>query len=141
MRLRRRSLLGGAMAILMAGCSAEKEPDEAAIREALERVHQDWAAALRKDQKAQVPDLFRGLPNVNLAFEANLALRITSVRKLGCKPAPGVLLGHVCRAVVGASLAGRQPLLQNIEGRFLLGVNGWTVRDVVVLDPATIVSP
>jgi hypothetical protein len=136
MQAERRRVLGAALALFAAGCSAEKEPDEAAIREAIERLHQDWATQRRKDQQAQTPDLFRRLPNVNLAFEADLALRITSVRKIDCKRPPGGELGHVCRAVVGASVAGRAPVLQNIQGRFVRGVNGWTARDVIVLDPA-----
>ncbi|HEX9466730.1 MAG TPA: hypothetical protein VGB82_29365 [Alphaproteobacteria bacterium] len=136
MQPERRRVLGAVLALLAAGCSAEKEPDEAAIREAIERLHQDWAAQRRKDQKAQTPDLFRRLPNVNLAFEADLALRITSVRKIDCKRPPGGELGYVCRAVIGASIAGRAPVLQNIQGRFMQGGGGWLARDVVVLDPA-----
>lgn len=123
---------------LLAACSGEKEPDEAALRQAVERMHQEWVAERRKDQKAQVPDLYRRLPNVNLAFEANLALRITSVRKASCKRTGDTRLGHVCRVVVGASLAGRPPVIQNLEGRFVQGLNGWHVRDLVVLEaPAT----
>lgn len=123
---------------LLASCSGEKEPDEAALREAVERMHQEWVAERRKDHRAQVPDLYRRLPNVNLAFEANLALRITSVRKASCMRTGDTRLGHVCRVVVGASLAGRAPVLQNLEGRFVQGLNGWHVRDLVVLDaPAT----
>jgi hypothetical protein len=119
---------------LFAGCSSEKEPDEAALREAVERMHQEWVTERRKDQKTQTPDLYRRLPNVNLAFEANLALRITSVRKVSCKRTGDERLGHVCRVVVGASLAGRPPVIQNLEGRFVQGLNGWHVRDLVVFD-------
>lgn len=126
------------VALLLAGCSAEKEPDEAALREAVERMHNEWAVERLKDRQAQVPDLYRRLPNVNLAFEANLALRITSVRKVSCKRTGDQRLGHLCRVVVGASLAGRPPVIQNLEGRFVQGLNGWHVRDLVVLDaPAT----
>jgi len=132
MLARRRFLM--ALAFSVAACSGEKEPDEAAIREAVERLHRDWVAQRRKDQKAQTPDLFRGLPNVNLAFEADLALRITSVRKIDCKSPPGGALGYQCRAVVGASVAGRPPVLQNVEGRFVRGGSGWLVHDLVVLD-------
>jgi len=125
-------------AFLLMACSAEKEPDEVALREAVERMHQEWVAERRKDRQAQVPDLYRRLPNVNLAFEANLALRITSVRKVSCKRTGDQRLGHLCRVVVGASLAGRAPVIQNLEGRFVQGLNGWHVRDLVVLDaPAT----
>jgi hypothetical protein len=124
--------------LFLAGCSAEKEPDEAALREAVERMHNEWVAERLKDRQAQVPDLYRRLPNVNLAFEANLALRITSVRKVSCKRTGDQRLGHLCRVVVGASLAGRPPVIQNMEGRFVQGLNGWHVRDLVVLDaPAT----
>ncbi|MBM3540261.1 MAG: hypothetical protein FJX55_20865 [Alphaproteobacteria bacterium] len=119
---------------LLAACAAEKEPDDGALREAVERMHNEWVAERRKDQKAQVPDLYRRLPNVNLAFEANLALRITSVRKVSCKRTGDTRLGHVCRVVVGASLAGRAPVTQNLEGRFVRGLNGWHVRDLVVLE-------
>ena len=123
--------------ILLAACSGEKEPDEAAMREAVERMHTEWVAERRKDQKTQVPDLYRRLPNVNLAFEANLALRITSVRKISCRRTGDERLGHVCRVVVGASLAGRAPVIQNMEGRFVHGLNGWHVRDLVVFEAPT----
>ena len=132
-RLSRR-VLCAALAALLAGCSGDREPEDADIGEAIERMHREWAQAQRRGQKSQVPELLRGLPNVNLAFEANLALRITSVRKLGCKHAT-LRFGFVCRAVVGASMAGRPPVLQNIQGRFVLGSDGWHARDVVVLDP------
>jgi hypothetical protein len=125
----------------LGACSGEKEPDEAAMREAVERMHNEWVAERRKDrqaQQAQIPDLYRRLPNVNLAFEANLALRITSVRKVSCKRTGDTRLGHVCRVVVGASLAGRAPVIQNMEGRFVHGLNGWHVRDLVVFEaPST----
>jgi len=135
MLARRRFLV--ALALSLAGCSGEQEPDAAAIREAIERLHRDWAAQRRKDQQAQTPpDFIRRLPNVNLAFEADLALRITSVRKIDCKAPPGGALGYQCRAVVGASVAGRPPVLQNVEGRFVRGGSGWLVQDLVVLDPA-----
>ncbi len=134
---RRRILWGAAAALLLAGCSAEKEPDEAAIRQALEHMHQGWAAELRKDQNAKTPDFYRGLPNVNLAFEAKLSLRFTSIRKLGCTRPPDDRVGFICRAVVGASVAGQVPVLQNIQGRFIQDFSGgWTVRDLVVLNPA-----
>jgi hypothetical protein len=123
-----------ALALLLAACGGDGEPDEPALREAIERMHNEWVAERRKDQKTQVPDLYRRLPNVNLAFEANLALRITSVRKVSCKRTGDERLGHLCRVVVGASLAGRPPVLQNLDGRFVRGVNGWHVRDLVVLD-------
>lgn len=136
MRLGRRHVCAAAVALFLVGCSGEKEPDEAAIREAIMRLHDDWATQRRKDQQAQTPELFRRLPNVNLAFEADLALRITSVRKIDCKRPSGGEVGYVCRAVVGASIAGRAPVLQNIQGRFMQGGSSWVVRDVVVLDPA-----
>jgi hypothetical protein len=127
--------------LLVVACSGEKEPDEAAMREAVERMHQEWVAERRKDQKTQVPDLYRRLPNVNLAFEANLALRITSVRKVSCKRTGDERLGHMCRVVVGASLAGRPPVIQNMEGRFVQGLNGWHVRDLVVFDTPPAAAP
>jgi len=129
-------LLVPALALLFAACSGDGEPDDAALREAIERMHNEWVAERRKDQKTQVPDLYRRLPNVNLAFEANLALRITSVRKVSCKRTGDERLGHICRVVVGATLAGRPPVIQNLDGRFVRGVNGWHVRDLVVLDVA-----
>jgi hypothetical protein len=136
MRLGRRRVLGAAIAVAVAGCSREPEPDETAIRQAIERLHQDWAAELRKDQKnqqAQIPELFRGPPNINLAFEASLQLRITSVRKIRCDPAPNGDLGYVCVAVIGASVAGQAPVLQNVQGRFVRGGTKWLVHDLVVL--------
>jgi hypothetical protein len=122
--------------VAMLGCSSEKEPTEPEITQAIERMHQEWAVERRQNQKAQVPDLYRRLPNVNLAFEANLALRITSVRKVWCKRSGDEKLGYNCRVVVGASLAGRSPVIQNIEGRFVQGLNGWIARDVMVLEGA-----
>lgn len=126
-----------ALALILAACGGDSEPNDAGLREAIERMHNEWVAERRKDQKTQVPDLYRRLPNVNLAFEANLALRITSVRKVSCKRTGDERLGHVCRVVVGASLAGRPPVIQNLDGRFVRGVNGWHVRDLVVLDVST----
>jgi hypothetical protein len=139
MRADRRALLTGAILLAVTGCSREPEPDEAAIREAIERLHQEWSAEVRKAQKvqqAQIPELFRSPPGVNLAFEASLELRITSVRKIRCDPAPNGDLGHVCLAVVGASVAGRAPVLQNIQGRFVRGGTRWLVHDLVVLSTA-----
>ncbi len=126
--------LAPVLALFLAACGGDGEPDEPALREAIERMHNEWVAERRKDQKTQVPDLYRRLPNVNLAFEANLALRVTSVRKVSCKRTGDERLGHNCRVVVGASLAGRPPVLQNLDGRFVRGVNGWHVRDLTVLD-------
>jgi len=136
MRADRRAVLGAALALAVTGCSHEPEPDEAAIREAIERLHQEWSAEVRKAQKiqqAQIPELFRSPPGVNLAFEASLELRITSVRKIRCDPAPNGELGYVCVAVVGASVAGQAPVLQNIQGRFVRGGTKWLVHDLVVL--------
>ena len=136
MQMSRRGFLGAAVAVTVARCSREPEPDETAIRQAIERLHQDWVAELRKNQasqQAQTPELFRGPPNVNLAFEASLDLRITSVRKIHCDPAPNGELGYVCVAVVGASVAGRAPVLQNIQGRFVRGGTKWLVHNLVVL--------
>lgn len=135
-RAGRRRFLAAAVAVAVAACSREPEPDEAAIREAIERLHQEWAAELRKGQQtqqAQIPELFRAPPNVNLAFEASLELRITSVRKIRCDPAPSGELGYVCVAVVGASVAGRAPVLQNIQGRFVRGGTKWLVHDLVAV--------
>lgn len=132
----RRGALGVLLSLALVACASEKEPTDAEIAQAIERMHQEWAVERRKDQKAQVPDLYRRLPNVNLAFEANLALRITSVRKVWCKRTTDEKLGYNCRVVVGASLAGRPPVIQNVEGRFVQGLNGWIARDVIVLDAA-----
>jgi hypothetical protein len=133
MRTGRRRFLGAALALALARCSSDPEPDDAAIRQAIERLHQDWVSEIRKNQQTQTPDLFRGLPNVNLAFEASLNLRITSVRKLRCEHPPGILAGYVCLAVVGASVAGQPAVLQNIQGRFVRGGTTWIVHDLVVL--------
>lgn len=133
----RRRFLGAAMALAMAGCSREPEPDEAAIRQAIERIHQDWVAERLKDKQAKPPDLFKGVPNVDLAFEASLEMKITSVRKVRCDPAPSGQLGYVCVAVVGASVAGRAPVLQNVQGRFVRGGTKWLVHDLVVLKPGS----
>ena len=135
MRASRRGFLGAALAAALAGCSREPEPDDAAIRQALERIHDEWVAERVKDRRARPPALFRGLPNVDLAFEASLELRITSVRKVRCDPAPSGQLGFVCVAVVGASVAGRAPVLQNVQGRFVRGGTKWLVHDLVVLNP------
>lgn len=132
----RSGVLGVVLSLALVACASEKEPTDAEIAQAIERMHQEWAVERRKDQKAQVPDLYRRLPNVNLAFEANLALRITSVRKVWCKRTTDEKLGFNCRVVVGASLAGRPSVVQNVEGRFVQGLNGWIARDVIVLDAA-----
>jgi hypothetical protein len=130
----RRGLAGIFLALLLTACSSDAEPDNAAIGEAIERMHREWSAERRKDQRTQTPELFRRLPNVNLAFEANLALRITSVRKVSCKRTGDQRLGHVCLVVIAASLAGRPPVIQNMEGRLVRGTDGWQVRDITVLE-------
>jgi len=122
------------LALTIVGCSAEKEPDEAAIREAVERIHREFINEQRRDHAAKAPELMRRLPNVNLAFDANLALRVTSVRKLGCKR-PEKALGYVCRVVIGVSVAGRVPTLQNFEARFVRGTDGWQAREIELIDP------
>lgn len=133
----RRRCLGAllALALVLAGCSQEHEPDDAAIRQAIEQLHQNWVAERLKDRRAQPPDFIRGLPNINLAFEASLELQITSVRKVRCDPAPDGQLGYVCVVVVGASVAGRAPVLENVRGRFVRGGTRWLVHNLVVLNP------
>ena len=131
----RRNFLAAVLALAVTGCSREPEPDDAAIRQAIERVHQGWVAARLKDRGAQPPPVCRGLPNVDLAFEASLELEITSVRKVRCDPAPSGQLGYVCIAVVGASVSGRAPVLQNVQGRFVRGGTEWLVHDLIVLKP------
>jgi hypothetical protein len=133
-RWRARPWCAALLALAIAACSAEKEPDEAAIREAVERIHREYINEQRRDHAARAPELMRRLPNVNLAFEANLALRVTSARKLGCSRATKAL-GYVCRVVVGVSVAGRPPTLQNFEARFVRGTDGWQARDIELLDP------
>lgn len=126
----RRRCLGVVLALALAGCSREPEPSDADIRQAIERLHQNWVAERLKDRRAQPPALFP-----NLAFEASLELQITSVRKVRCDPAPGGQIGYVCVAVVGASAGGRAPVLQNVRGRFVRGGTEWIVHDLVVLNP------
>jgi hypothetical protein len=133
---RRRALTWCAMLLAsgLTACSSEKEPDEAAIREAVERIHREYINEQRRDHAAKAPELMRRLPNVNLAFDANLALRVTSVRKLGCTRATKAL-GYMCRVVVGVSVAGRPPTLQNFEARFVRGTDGWQAREIELIDP------
>jgi hypothetical protein len=129
----RRLVLSVMLAAAMAACSTEKEPDENAIREAVERIHREYITEQRRNHATKTPELFQRLPNVNLAFEANLALRVTSVRKLHCQRATKVL-GHMCRVVIGVSVAGRPPTLQNFEARFVRGTDGWQARDITLLE-------
>jgi hypothetical protein len=120
-----------ALALVLAGCSPEHEPDEAAIRQAIEQLHQDWVAERLKDQRAHPPSLFP-----DLAFEASLEFQITSVRKVRCDRAPDGQIGYVCVAVVGASVGGRAPVLENVQGRFVRGGTRWLVHNLVVLTPS-----
>ena len=122
----------------LAACSGDPEPDDAALREAIQRMHTEWSGAERRNTPpAEVPEFYRRMPNVNLSYEARFALQSVSVRKILCRPAGPNISGFNCRAVVSASMAGRQPILQNIEGRFFKNTAGWQVRDLTVAAPPT----
>lgn len=125
-------LLGPAL-LALAACHGE--PDELAIQSSLEQMHQEWAAQQRQRREAQLPQgPIKGLPRVDLGFEAKLTLRITEVRKRHCRPAGGDQLGYVCVADISAEVAGHKPVARTIKGRFVAGWSQWVARDVTAVD-------
>ncbi len=125
-------VLGPAL-LALAACGGE--PDELAIQSSLEQMHQEWAAQQRQRREAtQAQGAFKGLPRVDLGFEASLTLRITEVRKRHCRPAAGDQMGYVCVADISAQIAGRPPVARTIKGRFVAGWSQWVARDVQTVD-------
>jgi hypothetical protein len=105
------------IACLLGAC-APPEPSEADLLNALQRHHEDWAAAQRR------PAADAYAPLVNLPFEAALTLHIHVVRKERCRPAIEES-GFVCTVSVEASTAYAPHLRRRIEARFVEGTRGW----------------
>ena len=112
------------------GACAPREPTEADLLRALQRHHQDWAAA----QRRQVPSTYA--PVVNLPFQAALTLHISAVHKERCRAATEEA-GYVCLVVVDASTAYAPHLRRRIEARFVEGTRGWLALSPRSLDPVT----
>ena len=118
-----------ALALLLAACS--DQPGEDDIKGAVERMQQAWAQQQRQQRPPQAPGPLR-LPN--LSFEASLDLRITAVRRLGCRAAPEISGWH-CTFEITASNAGNPPVTRALQGRFTHGNQGWVARDVEPAPP------
>jgi hypothetical protein len=117
----------GISALALAACGP-REPSEADMLSALQRHHQDWAAA----QRRQAPNDYA--PLVNLPFQAALTLHIRAVHKEGCRQATEEL-GFVCTVSVEASTAYAPHLRRRLEARFVEGTRGWIALAPRSLDP------
>ncbi len=116
--------------ICVLGACAPREPTEADLLRALQRHHQDWAVA----QRRQIPNSYA--PVVNLPFQAALTLHISAVHKERCRPATEET-GFVCTVAVEASTAYAPHLRRRIEARFVEGTRGWLALSPRSLDPVT----
>jgi hypothetical protein len=115
----------GVMALALAACGP-REPSEADLLSALQRHHQDWAAAQRRQSSNDAP-------LVNLPFQAALTLNIHTVRKERCRPATEEI-GFVCVVSVDASTAYAPHLRRRLEARFVEGTRGWLAVGPRALD-------
>ena len=113
---------------LIAAACAPREPSEADLLRALQRHHEEWAAA----QRRQMPQDYA--PVVNLPFQAALTLHIHTIRKERCVPAVEES-GFVCTVAVEASTAYAPHLRRRMEARFVEGTRGWLALSPRSLDP------
>ena len=118
--------LVGISALALAACGP-REPSEMDILAALQRHHQDWAAAQRRQASNDAP-------LVNLPFQAALTLHIRAVEKERCRP-PAEEIGFVCTVAVQASTAYAPNLRRRLEARFVEGTRGWIALAPRSLDP------
>lgn len=116
----------GISALALAACGP-REPSEADILAALQRHHQDWAAAQRRQASSDAP-------LVNLPFQAALTLHIRAVKKESCR-LPAEEIGFVCTVAVEASTAYAPNLRRRLEARFVEGTRGWIALAPRSLDP------
>jgi len=118
--------LVGILVLAVAACGP-REPSEADILAALQRHHQDWAAAQRRQASNDAP-------LVNLPFQAALTLHIRAVQKERCR-LPAEEIGFVCTVTVEASTAYAPNLRRRLEARFVEGTRGWIALAPRSLDP------
>lgn len=116
--------------VCLLGACAPREPTEADLLRALQRHHEDWAAA----QRRQIPHDYA--PVVNLPFQAALTLHVHTVHKERCRLATEES-GFVCTVAVEASTAYAPHLRRRIEARFVEGMRGWLALSPRSLDPVT----
>lgn len=116
----------GFLVLAVAACGP-REPSEADILAALQRHHQDWAAAQRRQASSDAP-------LVNLPFQAALTLNLRSVHKERCRQAVDEM-GWVCAVTVEASTAFAPTLQRRLEARFVEGTRGWLAHAPRSLDP------
>ena len=119
----------GLSALALAACGP-REPSESDILAALQRHHQDWAAAQRRQASNDAP-------LVNLPFQAALTLNIRAVEKERCRT-PVEEIGFVCTVTVDASTAYAPHLRRRLEARFVEGTRGWIALAPRSLDPPTV---
>lgn len=117
----------GLVALAAAAC-APREPSEADLLTALQRHHQDWATAQRRQASSELA------PLVNLPFQAALTLNIHAVHKERCRPATEEI-GFICIVSVDASTAYAPHLRRRLEARFVEGTRGWLALAPRPLDP------
>jgi hypothetical protein len=123
--------LVGVVACLLGAC-APREPSETDLLNALQRHHQEWAAAQRRQATT-------GAPLVNLPFQAALTLHVHTAHKERCRPAVEES-GFICTVSVEASTAYSPHLRRRLEARFVEGIRGWLAVSPRPLD-AGIQSP
>lgn len=120
----------GASVLALAACGP-REPSEAEMLGALQRHHQDWAAAQRRQAASEYA------PLVNLPFQAALTLHIHAVHRERCQRATEEM-GFVCTVIVEASTAYAPHLKRRLEARFVEGTRGWLALAPRSLDPPTL---
>ena len=113
-------------ALALVACGP-REPSERDMLNALQRHHQDWAAAQRRQASSEYA------PLVNLPFQAALTLNIHTVHKERCRIATEEM-GFVCTVTVEASTAFAPHLKRRLEARFVEGTRGWLARAPRPLD-------
>jgi hypothetical protein len=119
-------LLLSALALVACG---PREPSEQDMLNALQRHHQDWAAAQRRQASSEYA------PLVNLPFQAALTLHIHTVRKERCRVASEEM-GFICTIAVEASTAYAPHIKRRLEARFVEGTRGW-----LALGPRSLDAP
>jgi hypothetical protein len=112
------------------GACVPREPSESDLLRALQRHHEEWAAAQRRQFAHDYA------PIVNLPFQAALTLHVHAVRKEECRRAIEEN-GYVCRVAVEASTAYAPHLRRRIEARFVEGTRGWLALSPRSLDPVS----